>query len=74
MNKPNNFRFLVSLGFVLALAGALFAQSTPNKILIVNGKTAGEQSGRLMAAPTSILKHWPRSLTASSRSSPIGSY
>jgi len=42
MNKPNNLRFLVWLGFVLALAGALFAQSTPNKILIVNGKTAGE--------------------------------
>jgi hypothetical protein len=42
-NKHVNFRFFLSLGFVLALAGALFAQSTPNKnkILVVNGKSAG---------------------------------
>ncbi len=43
MNKHGNFRFLLPLGFVLALAGVLFAQSTPtkNKILVVNGKSAG---------------------------------
>jgi hypothetical protein len=43
MNKHGNFRFLLPLGFVFALAGILFAQSTPtkNKILVVNGKNAG---------------------------------
>src|SRR5258707_1898037 len=43
MNKHRNFRFLLPLGFVLALAGVLFAQSasTKNKILVVNGKNAG---------------------------------
>jgi hypothetical protein len=42
-NKHGNFRFFLPLGFVLALAGVLFAQSTPtkNKILVVNGKSAG---------------------------------
>ena len=43
MSKQGNFRFFLPLGFVLALAGVLFAQSTPskNKILVVNGKNAG---------------------------------
>jgi hypothetical protein len=43
INKHGNFRFFLPLGFVLALAGVLFAQSTPNKnkILVVNGKSAG---------------------------------
>jgi hypothetical protein len=43
INKHGNFRFFLPLGFVLALAGVLFAQSTPtkNKILVVNGKNAG---------------------------------
>ena len=41
MNKHGNFRFLLALGFVLALAGVLFAQSASNKILVVNGKSAG---------------------------------
>jgi hypothetical protein len=43
MNKRGNFRFFLALGFVLALAGVLFAQSAPNKskILVVNGKSAG---------------------------------
>jgi hypothetical protein len=43
MNKNGNFRFFLPLGFVLALAGVLFAQSAPtkNKILVVNGKSAG---------------------------------
>jgi hypothetical protein len=41
MNKHDNFRFFLPLGFVLALAGVLFAQSAPGKILVVNGKSAG---------------------------------
>src|SRR5260370_17477040 len=43
MSKHDNFRFLLPLGFVLGLAGVLFAQSAPtkNKILVVNGKSAG---------------------------------
>ena len=41
MNKHGNFRFFLLLGFVLALAVVLFAQSAPNKILVVNGKSAG---------------------------------
>jgi len=43
MKKHGNFRFFLPLGFVLALAGVLFAQSTPtkNKILVANGKNAG---------------------------------
>jgi len=39
MKNVRNFRFLIWLGFVLALAGTLFAQSTPDKVLVVNGKT-----------------------------------
>src|SRR5467141_4939805 len=44
INKHGNFRFCLPLGCVLALAGVLFAQSTPNKnkILVVNGKSAGQ--------------------------------
>src|SRR5580704_2898948 len=43
INKYGNFRFFLPLGFVLALAGILFAQSTPtkNKMLVINGKNAG---------------------------------
>src|SRR5712664_1019963 len=43
MNKHGNSRFFLPMGFILALAGVLFAQSTPtkNKILVVNGKNAG---------------------------------
>jgi hypothetical protein len=41
MNKQNNSRFLLALGFVLALAGVVLAQRAPNKILVVNGKSAG---------------------------------
>src|SRR5258706_71642 len=43
MNKHGNSRFFLPMGFILALAGVLFAQSTPNKnkILVVNGKSAG---------------------------------
>jgi hypothetical protein len=39
MNKHHNFRFCISLGVVLAIAGSLFAQNTPNKTLVVNGKS-----------------------------------
>jgi hypothetical protein len=39
MKNVRNFRFLIWLGFVLALAGTLFAQSTSDKVLVVNGKT-----------------------------------
>jgi hypothetical protein len=38
-NKHRNFRFLVGLGFVLALAGSGLAQNAPERTLIVNGKT-----------------------------------
>jgi hypothetical protein len=41
MKSHINFRFFPRLAIVLALAGALFAQSTTNKTLVVNGKTAG---------------------------------
>ncbi|HXN72086.1 MAG TPA: hypothetical protein VN861_05995 [Candidatus Acidoferrales bacterium] len=39
MNKHHNFRFCISLGFALALAGGLYAQNAPNKTLVVNGKS-----------------------------------
>lgn len=39
MKNLRNFRFSIWLGFVLALAGTLFAQSTSDKILVLNGKT-----------------------------------
>jgi hypothetical protein len=41
MNRPDNFRFILLFGFVLLLAGVLLGQSTPDKILVVNGRTAG---------------------------------
>jgi hypothetical protein len=41
MSKHPSFRFALYLASVLALSGMLFAQSTTNKILVVNGKTAG---------------------------------
>jgi hypothetical protein len=40
MSKHPSFRFVLYPALVLALSGTLFAQST-NKILVVNGKTAG---------------------------------
>jgi hypothetical protein len=40
MSKHPSFRFVLYLASVLALSGMLFAQSTTNKILVVNGKTA----------------------------------
>jgi hypothetical protein len=41
MNTQGKFRFILRLAIVPLLAGALFAQSTPDKILVVNGKTIG---------------------------------
>jgi hypothetical protein len=38
MNKHFKFQRMVLLGFVLSLAGVLFAQRTPDKKLVVNGK------------------------------------
>jgi hypothetical protein len=40
MNKPFHFQEIALLVFVLSLAGALLAQGTPDKILVVNGKTS----------------------------------
>jgi hypothetical protein len=39
MNQYRNLRFFVRLGLVLAIPVSLFAQSIPNKTLVVNGKT-----------------------------------
>jgi hypothetical protein len=40
MDKHGNFRFFLRLGFVLAFPGVLCAQTTRDRTLIVNGKTA----------------------------------
>jgi len=41
MSKHSSVRFALYLASVLALSGMLFAQTNTNKILVVNGKTAG---------------------------------
>src|ERR1700719_3552937 len=41
LSKHPSVRFILYLAFVLLLSGMLFAQSTTNKILVINGKTAG---------------------------------
>jgi hypothetical protein len=41
LSKHPCYRFVLYLASVLALSGMLFAQTTTNKILVVNGKTAG---------------------------------
>ena len=41
LTKHPSFRFVLYVVLLLALSGMLFAQSTSNKILVVNGKTAG---------------------------------
>ena len=41
MKTEGKFRFFLRLAIVPLFAGALFAQSTPDKILVVNGKTIG---------------------------------
>ena len=39
MNKHHSFRIYVRLGFFLAFAGSISAQTTPNKTLVVNGNS-----------------------------------
>src|SRR3984893_8534468 len=39
LSKQPTFRFVVYLGVVVTLSGMLLAQSTSNKLLVVNGKT-----------------------------------
>jgi hypothetical protein len=41
MKSLSNFGFFPRLAIALAFAGALFAQSAANKVLVVNGKSAG---------------------------------
>jgi hypothetical protein len=41
LSKHTSFRFVVYLAVVLTLSGMLFAQTTSNKLLVVNGKTTG---------------------------------
>ncbi|HEY2352523.1 MAG TPA: hypothetical protein VGH83_08420 [Candidatus Acidoferrum sp.] len=41
MNKQRLISFSLSLACVLTLSGVLFAQSTGDKVLVVNGRTAG---------------------------------
>jgi hypothetical protein len=41
MKNQGKFQFFLRLAIVPLFAGALFAQSTPDKILVVNGKTIG---------------------------------
>jgi hypothetical protein len=38
MNRRRNLKYLVLLGIVLSLAGVLWAQRGPDKVLVVNGK------------------------------------
>lgn len=39
MKSLRNLRFFIWLGFIVALAGTLFAQSTTDRVLVINGKT-----------------------------------
>jgi len=39
MNRRRNLKYVVLLGIVLSLAGVLWAQRGPDKVLVVNGKT-----------------------------------
>jgi hypothetical protein len=39
MKNFRNFQILIWIGLVLALAGTLFAQSSSDKVLVINGKT-----------------------------------
>jgi hypothetical protein len=40
MNEHKSFRLILVLGFALSFAGVVSAQVTPDKALVVNGKTA----------------------------------
>ena len=39
MNRLSRLHYVVLLGFILSIAAVLLAQRTPNKTLVVNGKT-----------------------------------
>ncbi len=39
MNRRRNLKYVVLFGIVLSLAGVLWAQRGPDKVLVVNGKT-----------------------------------
>jgi hypothetical protein len=41
MNRIRDHKYVAVFGIILSLAGVLLAQSTRDKILVVNGKTAG---------------------------------
>src|SRR3984957_13985769 len=41
MRNRNQFSYMLLFGSILLFAGILFAQTTPDRALIVNGKTAG---------------------------------
>src|ERR1019366_189420 len=41
MKNPSKLPYIVLFGFILSLAGMLLAQSTPDRTLFVNGKSAG---------------------------------
>jgi hypothetical protein len=41
MKSQDKLRFFLRLAIIPVFAGALFAQSTPDKVLVVNGKTIG---------------------------------
>ncbi len=41
MKNPGKLPYIVLFGFILSLAGMLLAQSTPDRTLFVNGKSAG---------------------------------
>jgi hypothetical protein len=40
MNRLDSFRFVLVFGLVLSLAVAMLGQPTPDKVLVVNGRTA----------------------------------
>jgi hypothetical protein len=41
MNRRRNLKYFILVGFILSLAGVLWAQRGPDKDLVVNGKTIG---------------------------------
>jgi hypothetical protein len=41
LNPHRNLKYIIFFGIILSLAGVLWAQRTPDKILVVNGRTVG---------------------------------
>ena len=41
MMSLGKFRYFLRFAIIPIFAGALFAQTTPDKVLVVNGKTIG---------------------------------